>query len=380
MNILSIQSHVAYGHVGNSAAVFPLQRLGHDVWPIHTVAFSNHLGYPTWSGRARAPEEAGEIVDGLDRLGALKRCDAVLSGYLGDRGNGAVVLDAVARVRAANPNALYACDPVMGDRGVGLFVKPDIPAIFSEQLLPAADMTFPNAFELEQLTGGGTDRLSTALAAADALRARMRPGALVVVTSLLRSDGPTGRIEVLAVSADVAWLIELAASRRAAARGRRLLRGAVPRPLPQVAQHRRHPRPRRLGDTRRARGVGRRRRTADHRGAGPTRSAGASLPPAPRSLTLGALALGRGPGVREVALHQALGDLHGVEGRTLAQVVGDDPERQPVRDRRILADPADVDGVLAGAFDRRDVALILAIIDERDARRLAQCGPRLARP
>ena len=208
MNILSIQSHVAYGHVGNSAAVFPLQRLGHDVWPIHTVAFSNHLGYPTWSGRARAPEEAGEIVDGLDRLGALKRCDAVLSGYLGDRGNGAVVLDAVVRVRAANPNALYACDPVMGDRGVGLFVKPDIPAIFSEQLLPAADMTFPNAFELEQLTGGDTDRLSTALAAADALRARMRLGALVVVTSLLRSDGPTGRIEVLAVSAEGAWLID----------------------------------------------------------------------------------------------------------------------------------------------------------------------------
>jgi len=208
VNILSIQSHVAYGHVGNSAAVFPLQRLGHEVWPIHTVAFSNHLGYPTWRGRARPPEEVAEIVDGLDRLGALKQCDAVLSGYLGDKGNGAVVLDAVARVRAANANALYACDPVMGDRGVGLFVKPDIPAIFSEQLLPVADMTFPNAFELEQLTGGTTERLPAALAAADALRARMRPRALVVVTSLLRSDGPAGRIEVLAVHAESAWLID----------------------------------------------------------------------------------------------------------------------------------------------------------------------------
>ena len=208
MNILSIQSHVAYGHVGNSAAVFPLQRLGHDVWPIHTVAFSNHLGYPTWSGRARPPEEVAEIVDGLDRLGALKQCDAVLSGYLGDKGNGAVVLDAVARVRTANPNALYACDPVMGDRGVGLFVKPDVPAIFSEQLLPAADMCFPNAFELEQLTGGTTERLPAALAAADALRTRMRSGALVVVTSLLRSDGPADRIEVLVVHAENAWLID----------------------------------------------------------------------------------------------------------------------------------------------------------------------------
>jgi len=208
VNILSIQSHVAYGHVGNSAAVFPLQRLGHDVWPIHTVAFSNHLGYPTWRGRTRAPEEVAEIVAGLDQLSALKRCDAVLSGYLGDRGNGAVVLDAVARVRAANPNALYACDPVMGDRGVGLFVKPDVPAIFGEQLLPAADLCFPNAFELEFLTGGSTERLDLALAAADQLRGRMRDGAVVVLTSLLRADRPEGRIEVLAAGADAAWLID----------------------------------------------------------------------------------------------------------------------------------------------------------------------------
>src|SRR5262249_9478117 len=136
------------------------------------------------------------------------RCDAVLSGYLGERGNGAVVLDAVGRVRAANPKAIYACDPVMGDRGVGLFVKPDVPAIFREQLLPAADMCFPKAFELEFLTGGSTDRLEDALAAGDALRLRMRAGALVVLTSLLRADRPEGRIEVLAVGADAAWLID----------------------------------------------------------------------------------------------------------------------------------------------------------------------------
>ncbi len=208
MNILSIQSHVAYGHVGNSAAVFPLQRLGHEVWPIHTVAYSNHLGYPTWRGRVHAPEEAAEILDGLGQLGLFARCDAVLSGYLGERGNGAVVLDAVGRVRAANPKAIYACDPVMGDCGVGLFVKPDVPAIFSEQLLPAADLCFPNAFELEFLTGGSTDRLEDALAAADALRRRMRAGAVVVLTSLLRAERPAGRIEVLAAGADAAWLID----------------------------------------------------------------------------------------------------------------------------------------------------------------------------
>ncbi len=208
MNILSIQSHVTYGHVGNAAAMFPLQRLGHDVWAINTVGFSNHLGYPTWRGRTHTAAEVREILDGLDLLGALKRCDAVLSGYLGDKGNGDVVLDAVARVRAANPGAPYACDPVMGDRGSGLFVKPDIPPVFSEQLLPVADMTFPNAFELEYLTGGTTDRLPAALDAADALRSRMRPNAIVVLTSLLRADGPEGRIEVLAVCGDGAWLID----------------------------------------------------------------------------------------------------------------------------------------------------------------------------
>jgi pyridoxine kinase len=208
MNILSIQSRVAYGHVGNAAAVFPLQRLGHDVWPIDTVGFSNHLGYPTWRGRTHTVAEVREILDGLDLLGALKSCDAVLSGYLGDKGNGEVVLEAVARVRAANPAAPYACDPVMGDRGGGLFVKPDVPAVFTELLLPAADMTFPNAFELEHLTGGRTDRLPAALEAADALRARMRPGATVVLTSLLRTDGPADRIEVLAVSGEGAWLVD----------------------------------------------------------------------------------------------------------------------------------------------------------------------------
>jgi len=208
VNILSIQSRVAYGHVGNSAAVFPLQRLGHEVWPVDTVSFSNHLGYPTWSGRTFAPAEVAEIVGGLAKLGVLNRCDAVLTGYLGDKGNGAVVLDAVSRVRAANPQAIYACDPVAGDRGPGLFVKPDVPPIFLDQLLPLADLTFPNAFELEYLTGGSTDTLESALAAADSLRARMRRGALVLVTSLVRADGPLDRIEVLAASDAGAWLID----------------------------------------------------------------------------------------------------------------------------------------------------------------------------
>lgn len=203
MNILSIQSRVAYGHVGNAAAVFPLQRLGFEVWPVDTVSFSNHLGYTTWSGRTHGPDEVREIIEGLDRLGVLARCDAVLSGYLGDAGNGAVVRDAVARVRAANPRALYCCDPVMGDRDCGLFVRPEIPPVF-DALLAAADIAVPNAFELEQLTGGSTATLASALAAID----RLRDGgpSLVVTTSLRRQDGPADGIDVLAVNDEGAWL------------------------------------------------------------------------------------------------------------------------------------------------------------------------------
>jgi pyridoxine kinase len=207
MNILSIQSRVAYGHVGNAAAQFTLQRLGHTVWPVETAYLSNHLGYKTWRGRFPSAEEVNEVVVGLGELGVLAACDAVLSGYLGAVGNGATVANAVKLVRAKNANAVYACDPVMGDLPHGLFVKPEVPPIFAEQLLPLADFAFPNAYELEYLTGGRTATMPDALAAAETFLTKMRPGATVVVTSLLRQDGPPGAIETLAVSKDSAWVV-----------------------------------------------------------------------------------------------------------------------------------------------------------------------------
>lgn len=205
MNVLSIQSRVAYGCVGNAGAAFALQRLGHEAWTIDTVAFSNHLGHPTWRGRARPAAEVRELVEGLAALGVLERCDAVLSGYLGAAGTGAAVLDAVARVRAANPRALYCCDPVMGERGRGLYVRPGVAEVLAEGLVPAADIVMPNAFELETLSGGSTDTLDAALAAADRLR-RGGGKRLVVATGLRRRDGPADTIEALAVDADGAWL------------------------------------------------------------------------------------------------------------------------------------------------------------------------------
>src|SRR5947209_17766475 len=153
MNILSIQSHVAYGYVGNSAAVFPMQRLGHDVWPIHTVQFSNHTGYGAWRGEVLPASIIDECVEGIAERGVLAACDGVLSGYMGSAETVEAILRAVQRVKAANPQALYCCDPVIGDIGRGVFVRDHIPQLIASRVLPAADIVTPNHFELEFLSG-----------------------------------------------------------------------------------------------------------------------------------------------------------------------------------------------------------------------------------
>ena len=200
MNILSIQSWVAYGHVGNAAAVFPLQRLGAEVWAINTVQFSNHTGYGAWTGQVFDGAAVAALVDGIGQRGALARCDAVLSGYIGDAGIGGAILEAVARVRAENPAALYCCDPVIGDEGRGVFVRPGVPEMLRDLVLPQADLATPNQFELEWLTGGSCATLEDARAAVAALRARMRPGPrAVLVTSLRTADTPGNSLDLLAV-------------------------------------------------------------------------------------------------------------------------------------------------------------------------------------
>ena len=195
MNVLSIQSHVAFGHVGNSAAVFALQRLGHEVWPVHTVQFSNHPGYGGFGGRPMAPADVGDVVRGLDDLGALEECDAVLSGFIGDRETGRAVLDAVARVKSANPDALYLCDPVMGDRETGLYVREGVPDFMKDDAVPAADIVTPNVFELETLTGQEVDDPTSARTALDRLRDL---GPSVAVATGLRTEGDD--IETVAIA------------------------------------------------------------------------------------------------------------------------------------------------------------------------------------
>lgn len=203
MAILSIQSAVAYGHVGNSAAVFPLQRLGFEVWPVDTVQFSNHTGYGHWRGRAWDASAIAEVVRGVGERGAFSQCEAVLSGYLGNLALGEVVLEAVAAVKAANPQALYCCDPVIGDDHSGVFVGAEIPAFFRDRALAVADILAPNRFELALLSGREIAGVADALAAAAALRA-CGPR-LILATSLPGED--EGEIAMLAAGNDGAWLV-----------------------------------------------------------------------------------------------------------------------------------------------------------------------------
>lgn len=205
MNILSIQSHVAYGHVGNASAVFPMQRLGVDVWPIHTVQFSNHTGYGAWKGRVFDGGMIDEVMEGIAERGVLPRCDGVLSGYMGSADIGHAILSAVERVRAANPNAMYCCDPVIGDVGRGVFVRPGIPEFMREQAVPAADIVTPNQFELGLLTDIEVRTISDAHRAVETLRDAGPK--VVLLTSLATEETPTEAIDLMAADAHGAYRV-----------------------------------------------------------------------------------------------------------------------------------------------------------------------------
>jgi len=203
MNILSIQSHVAFGHVGNAAATFPLQRLGIEVWPIHTVQFSNHTGYGSWKGRVFDAGMIREVMAGIEARGVLGECNGVLSGYMGTADIGAAILDAVAAVKRANPAARYCCDPVIGDVG-RIFVREGVPEFMREKTVPAADIITPNQFELDYLSKRESGTLR---AARDAVKAvhDLGPRA-ILVTSLHTDETPAGCIDMLA-SDETGWFL-----------------------------------------------------------------------------------------------------------------------------------------------------------------------------
>ncbi len=203
--ILSIQSSVAYGHVGNSAATFPLMRIGVEVWPVLTVHFSNHTGYGQWRGPLLAADDVAQVILGIDERDVLHRVDAVLSGYQGAREVGAEVLRAVELVKERNPNAIYCCDPVIGDVGRGIFVRPGIPEFMRDLVVPAAQVVTPNHFELDFLTGRHTGTLAEVLAAADELRSR-GPEVVLVTSAVIEGTDPD-QLTMLAVSGSGAWQV-----------------------------------------------------------------------------------------------------------------------------------------------------------------------------
>ena len=207
MKFLSIQSSVAYGHAGNSAAMFPLQRIGVEVMPVYTVSFSNHTGYGAWRGKTFSGDDIREIVLGIDERGGLDDVDVVLSGYLGSADIGRGVLDAVQRVKERSPSAIYACDPVMGNVDTGCVVKPEVQDLFRDQIIHAADLITPNHFELGYLTGTHPSTLESTLESVDAVFER--GPSTVLVTSLHRPEAPPETVEMLAATRNEgAWLVQ----------------------------------------------------------------------------------------------------------------------------------------------------------------------------
>lgn len=203
--ILSIQSHVAYGYVGNKAAVFPLQCMGYDVVDINTVQFSNHTGYGTWTGQVFPAEHIQDVMAGIRERGVLQNIKTVISGYMGSAELGKIVLEAVREIRHLAPDAVYCCDPVMGDTGRGFFVREGIPSFFRDEALKSATIITPNQFELSWLTGISIKTLEDAR---EACRRAMEMGPeIVLLTSLEHDATPSGHIQMLAMSANQAFTV-----------------------------------------------------------------------------------------------------------------------------------------------------------------------------
>lgn len=205
MNVISIQSQVAFGHVGNSAAVFPMQMHGIDVIAVPTTLLSNRPGYETIRGRVLEAPLVADLLLGIEERGAVDTAKVILSGYLGSAETANVVADFVTRAKARNPALLYAFDPVLGDRDRGLFVRADIPPLVRDRLCPLADIVTPNHFEFEWLSGARATTIDQVIAQARALEAR--GPSTIVVTSAELADTPRDEIETLAIERSQAWRV-----------------------------------------------------------------------------------------------------------------------------------------------------------------------------
>lgn len=205
LSMLSIQSCVSFGHVGNSAVTFPLQLLGVNVWPIHTVLFSNHTGYGNWRGKIIDLATVKDVFVGIKERGVFANCNAMLTGYMGSKELGKIMIEAILELRKENPEVVFCCDPVMGDIGRGFFVKEDIPEFFKEEMLKYASIITPNHFEFEYLCGEKIETIDAAIHAANSI---INKGPkIVVVTSLLLKNNKDSEINTLVIEKNSIYIV-----------------------------------------------------------------------------------------------------------------------------------------------------------------------------
>jgi len=200
VTVLSIQSSVIFGYVGNNIARPVLQTLGYDVWCVDTVNFSNHPGYGSFTGSVKEAHKIQEEINGLANLDILGECDAILSGYLGEVETAKTVSRTIELIKEQNETAIYLLDPVIGDDGQ-IYVKNGLIEAFKNELLPKADVILPNQSELGWLSGLKINDVSSLKTASKYL---IRCGAkTVVVTGIPEIETLTNYV----VTSDAFWAI-----------------------------------------------------------------------------------------------------------------------------------------------------------------------------
>ncbi len=200
-NVLSIQPHVVFGHAGNSATVFPIQRLGVNVWPLHTMQVSNHMQYGRWAGSAIEASQILALVEGIGAIGMLRRCDAVLCGYLDSVAHLQAVVDIVRAVKATNPYAWFFCDPIINEH---LTERNHEAALAT--IPEGADCVTPHHDALQKLAGRTLDTVDEAvLACRELIRRGPR---IILVKQLLDRYSPADRVNLLVVTESEAWMAQ----------------------------------------------------------------------------------------------------------------------------------------------------------------------------
>ncbi len=196
-NIVSIQSHVAFGHAGNSSAVFPMQRMGYSVIDVNTVLFSNHTGYGEWTGDLVSVDTVRSILQGVEQRGAFATTKAVVSGYMGSPVLGDTIMQTVDAVAAVASDCVYVCDPVFGDVGRGIFAIDGIAEYFRDTAVKKCHICTPNLFELGWLTDTQPTTITDIIQSARMLLSDTTH--TVLVTSAEHGDTAPDTIEMLAV-------------------------------------------------------------------------------------------------------------------------------------------------------------------------------------